>query len=67
MTLAERTLALAVDEVTEVLELPGSEVEAPPDPLSYSWYLRGVVRREDALILILDSANLFPSATGRYA
>jgi len=67
MTLAERTLALVVEEVTEVLELPGSEVEAPPDPLSDSRYLRGVVRREDGLIIILDSANLFPSATGRDA
>jgi len=64
MTLAERTLALVVDEVTEVLELPGSEVETPPDPLSDSRYLRGVVRREDGLILILDSASLFPSAAG---
>jgi purine-binding chemotaxis protein CheW len=64
MSLAERTFALVVDEVTEVLELPGSEVEIPPDPLGDSRYLRAVVRREDGLILILDSASLFPSAEG---
>ena len=62
MSLAERTFALVVDEVTEVLALPDSEVEIPPDPLGDSRYLRAVVRREDGLILILDSASLFPSA-----
>jgi purine-binding chemotaxis protein CheW len=64
MSLAERTFALVVDEVTEVLELQGSEVETPPDLLCDSRYLRAVVRREDGLILILNSANLFPSAAG---
>ncbi|MFH1124035.1 MAG: chemotaxis protein CheW [Pseudomonadota bacterium] len=61
MSLAERTFALVVDEVTEVLELPDSKVETPPDPLGDSRYLMAVVRREDGLILILDSANLFPT------
>jgi len=64
MSLAERTFALVVDEVTEVLELPGSEVGILPDPLGDSRYLKAVVRREDGLILILDSASLFPSAEG---
>jgi len=62
MSLDERTFALVVDEVTEVIELSGSEVETPPDPLGDSRYLSAVVRREDGLILILDAANLFPSA-----
>jgi len=64
MSLAERTFALVVDEVKEVLELPVSEVETPPDPLGDSRYLRAVVRREDGLILILDAVQLFPSAAG---
>lgn len=61
MSLAERTFALVVDEVMEVLGLQGREVETPPDPLGDSRYLRAVVRREDGLILILDAASLFPS------
>ena len=62
ISLAERTFALVVDEVTEVLELPGRDVEAPTDLLSDSRYLRAIVRREDGLILILDTEHLFPSA-----
>lgn len=64
ISLAERTFALVVDEVTEVVELQAGEVETPPDPLGDSRYLRAVVRREDGLILILDTASLFPSAKG---
>jgi purine-binding chemotaxis protein CheW len=64
ISLAKRTVAVVVDEVTEVLELPVSKVETPPDPLCDSRYLRAVVRREDGLILILDSASLFPAAEG---
>lgn len=64
MSLAERTFALVIDEVTEVLELQGSAVETPPDPLCDSRCLRAVVRREDGLILILDAAHLFPSKEG---
>jgi len=63
ISLAERTFALVVDEVTEVLALPVSEVETPPDPLSDSRYLRAVVRRKDGMILILDSESLFPSSS----
>ncbi len=63
ISLAERTFALVVDEVTEVLVLPVSEVETPPDPLSDSRYLRAVVRRKDGMILILDSESLFPSSS----
>jgi purine-binding chemotaxis protein CheW len=61
VSLPDRTFALVVDEVTEVLALPCGEVESPPDPLGDSRYLRAVVRREDGLILILDAARLFPS------
>jgi chemotaxis signal transduction protein len=64
IALADRTFALVVDEVTEVLALPDNEVEKPPDPLGDSRYLRAVVRREDGLILILDAVQLFPSAAG---
>ncbi len=62
ISLAERTFALVVDEVTEVLKLPDRDVEPPPDPLCDSRYLRAVVRRKDGMILILDSESLFPSS-----
>jgi purine-binding chemotaxis protein CheW len=61
MSFAERMFALVADEVTEVLELPGSEVKIPPDLLSNSGYPMGVVAREDGLIFILDSTSLFPT------
>ena len=56
----ERTFALVVDEVTEVLDVPGDAVAPPPDPICTSRYLSSVVRREEGLILVLNSAHLFP-------
>ena len=65
VSLSEQTFALVVDEVTEVVALPGSEVETPPDSLRNSRYLKAVVRRENGLILIVDAGHLFPYAGRR--
>ncbi len=56
----ERTMALMVDEVTEVLEVPGHQVEPSPDPMPRSRPLSAVIRRDEGLILVLDPAHLLP-------
>jgi len=56
----ERPIALMVDEVTEVIEMPAQEIEPPSGPLARSRPLAGVIRRNDDLILILDPARLAP-------
>lgn len=56
----EQTVALMVDEVTEVLEVPAHQVEPPAAPLSQSRPLVAVVRREEGLIMVLDAARLLP-------
>ncbi len=56
----ERTMALMVDEVTEVLEVPGHQVEPPPDPVPKSRPLSAVIRRDEGLILVLDAVQLLP-------
>ena len=54
----ERTMALIVDKVTEVLEVPGHQVGSPPDPLSQSRPLAAVLRRDGDLILVLEVTRL---------
>jgi purine-binding chemotaxis protein CheW len=56
----EQTIALVVDEVTEVLEVPAQQVEPPAEPLSRSRPLVAVVRRGEGLILVLDATRLLP-------
>ncbi len=56
-----QTLALVVDEVSEVLEVPGFQVKPPPPPLSRSRILAAVIRRQSELILVLDPEMLLPS------
>jgi purine-binding chemotaxis protein CheW len=55
-----QTAVLWVDEVTEVLEVPSAQVEPPPQPLSRSRPLAGIVRRDEELILVLDASRLLP-------
>jgi purine-binding chemotaxis protein CheW len=57
----ERTVAVMVDEVAEVLAVPAQQVEPIPDPLSQSCPLEAVVRREEGLILVLRVTRLLPS------
>ncbi len=56
----EQTVALVVDEVTGVLEVPAHQVEPPADPLSQSRPLVAVVRRDEGLVLVLDATRLLP-------
>jgi len=57
----EQTMALMVDEVTEVLEVPANQVEPAPASLSQSRPLAAVIRRDEELILVLNVARLLPS------
>jgi purine-binding chemotaxis protein CheW len=54
----ERTVALMVDEVTEVLEMPAQQVDPARDPLSQARSLAAVIRQEEELILVLNVAWL---------
>ena len=54
-------MSLAVDEVTEVLEAPAHQMEPlSAAPLSQSQPLAAVVRRDEGLTLVLDTARLLP-------
>lgn len=57
----ERTVALMVDEVTEVLEMPAQQVDPARGPLSQARSLAAVIRREEELIFVLNVAWLLPS------
>ena len=56
----EQTVALMVDEVTEVLEVPAHQVGPPAEPLSQSRPLAAVIRGDGGLILVLDATRLLP-------
>lgn len=54
-------LGMIADRVFEVASLPEAEVEAPPD-IGRAWrsdYIRGVGRRADSFVVILDLPCLF--------
>ena len=57
----ERLVALMVDEVTGIVEVPTHQVESPSGPLARSRPLAGVIRHEEALILVLDPGRLVPN------
>ncbi len=56
-----QTLAVIVDEVSNLLELSSKQVESPPAAVSQSRFLAGVSRQDDLLILVLDASRLLPN------
>jgi purine-binding chemotaxis protein CheW len=60
----ERAVALMVDEVTEVLEVPAQKVDQAFAPLSRARSLAGVIPWEEEMILVLNVAWLLPSEEG---
>lgn len=60
-----QTVALIVDEVSQVLEVARDQVEPLAYPLCLSRILAAVIRREGELILVLDPEVLLPPASGR--
>jgi purine-binding chemotaxis protein CheW len=51
---SKRTVALVVDAVSEVVNLPGHEMVTGEKILAHLKYVAGVVKRPDGLILIHD-------------
>ncbi|TAM59437.1 MAG: purine-binding chemotaxis protein CheW [Rhodanobacter sp.] len=51
---ARRTVALAVDAVTGVVDCPGRELVAPQSIVAAAENLAGIIKREDGLILVHD-------------
>lgn len=51
---SRRTVALVVDAVTGVIELPGEKIVLPEEIVPQMQYVEGVVKLEDGLALIHD-------------
>lgn len=62
---SERTMALMVDEVTEVLEVPAQQVEPSAGLVPDARPLAAVIRRNGDLVLVLDAVQLLPPRGGR--
>ncbi len=58
------TLGLLVDDVEQVLKIPLAEVEFNMNVLEDVPYIRGIVKMQDKLILILDLERLFGGVEG---
>ena len=58
---AGQMLALMVDEVSEVLEIPAHQVDRSSSLVSQSDLVAAVVRRDEGLILVLDADKLWPA------
>lgn len=54
--LEEQMVGMIVDSVTEVLRIPESTIEPPPQMIAEvsGAYLRGIGRREDRLLILID-------------
>jgi purine-binding chemotaxis protein CheW len=55
-----QVMGMIVDSVSEVLRLPASTIEAPPEVVSSvdSDYIRGVAKLEDRLLIYLDLSRI---------
>lgn len=56
VSVAEKTSGMLVDAVTDIVELPSSQVEPPPDLGAYvdTSFLRGMAKLAGRVVLILD-------------
>jgi purine-binding chemotaxis protein CheW len=54
--ISQKTIGFIVDEVTEVLRIPKSVIETPPDLVSdkKSEFITGIGKLEDRLLILLD-------------
>jgi len=55
-----RTIGLIVDAVSEVLRIPGSAIEPPPELVTRidQEYVQGVAKLEDRLLMFLDLSKV---------
>ena len=58
----QKTVGFIVDEVNEVLRIPKSITEAPPDMVSgiNSEYIISIGKLEDRLLILLDLEKMIP-------
>jgi purine-binding chemotaxis protein CheW len=59
--LGERLVALIVDEVHDVIDLTGTQLQAPSRLYALADHLIGVARRSDGLLFVLDPDGLVPA------
>jgi len=59
----DRLVALIVDEVEDVIDLTGQELQAPSNLYALADRLTGVVRMGDALLFVLDPYRLVSAET----
>jgi purine-binding chemotaxis protein CheW len=66
---SERTVGLIVDEVLDVLEVPGAQIACPDDILPEgsdgASLLQGVAHTSEGTVLLLDPDHLFTSRQAR--
>ena len=60
----EEPAGLLVDRITQVVRVPADRVEPPPQTIGTveAEYLRGVVRLEERLVILLDLARVLGAA-----
>jgi purine-binding chemotaxis protein CheW len=64
---AEGPVCLTVDDVGDVILVPVSAIERPPETLRpvVRELVRGICKRDDALVLLLDTARAISAPTRR--
>ena len=68
--ISQETLGLLVDEVPEVLRIPESEIEKPPEMFHNEEkqdYVKGVAKLGERLVIVLDLAKVLASSEGMTA
>lgn len=61
---ASGMVGLIVDAVTEVMRIPGEQVEPPSSIVSVpdNGYLRGIAKLDDRLVSLMDLEGVLPAA-----
>ena len=60
VNVANKTIGMVVDEVTEVLRINADQIDPPPSSITgiNQDYVRGIVKREDTLLILLNIENI---------
>jgi purine-binding chemotaxis protein CheW len=64
VTRGEELAGLVVDAITQVIRVPAERIEPPPQTIGEAdaEYLRGVVRLDERLVILLDLARVLEIA-----
>lgn len=58
-------VGLIVDAVTEVMRIPGEQVEPPSSMVGEHTFLRGIAKLDDRLVSLMDLAGILPGEDAR--